>query len=71
MKVKSFSDGGLIGHRSKGTEKKPNLTLPRSVVVAVLSKAKYTLTSCIGLKWVCSKQLLLIKCTWLIEKLLA
>lgn len=70
MKVKSFSDGGLIVHRSKGTEKK-NLTLPRSVVVAVLSKAKYTLTSCIGLKWVCSKQLLLIKCTWLIEKLLA
>lgn len=68
MKVKSFSDGGLIVHRSKGTEKKKNLTLPRSVVVAVLSKAKYTLTSCIGL---CSKQLLLIKCTWLIEKLLA
>lgn len=49
MKVKSFSDGGLIVHRSKGTEKKKNLTLPRSVVVAVLSKAKYTLTSCIGL----------------------
>lgn len=64
MKVKSFSDGGLIGHRSKVTEKKTkNLTLPQSVVVAVLSKAKYILTSCIGLKWVCSKQLLLIKCT--------